>query len=204
MIYHYASAAELGHADVFVCGSELVSTEQYAAEWLHTIRDVRRTFHGLVTYSANWDHYSKIPFWDHLDLVATNSYYKLGKNRDVSVPEIIANWKAIQADFLPWVRSQHKPFMFTEVGWCSVGNAADQPWDYTQETVPLDLDLQRKLYEGFFRAWDGVPELGGYMVWEWAPNAGGIEDRSYTPKGKPAEKILRDAFAKPRWKVNVN
>jgi hypothetical protein len=122
----------------------------------------------------------------------------------VSVEEVVKNWKNIQKDFLPWVRSQHKPYMFTEVGWCSVANAAKEPWDYTQETVPLDLDLQRKLYAGFFQAWDGVPELGGYMIWEWTPNFGGPDDRGYTPKGKPAEKILREAFAKPRWPVHVD
>jgi hypothetical protein len=93
--------------------------------------------------------------------------------------------------------------MFTEVGWCSMANAAHEPWDYTKDAaeVPLDLELQKKLYEGFFQAWDGIPELGGYMFWQWVPNGGGPEDRGYTPKGKPAERVLRQEFAKPRWTV---
>ncbi|HZL34459.1 MAG TPA: hypothetical protein VFC78_04055 [Tepidisphaeraceae bacterium] len=199
---YYATSAAQGHADVFVVGSELVSTEQYKDEWVHTISDVRRIFPGLLTYSANWDHYQKIPFWDHLDIISTNCYYKLGDNRDVAVSEIVSRWKAIQADLLPWVRKQGKPYMFTEVGWCSVANAASEPWDYTQETVPIDLELQRKLYEGFFKVWYGVPQLGGFMIWQYAPNAGGPEDRGYTPQGKPAEKVLRYWLGKPRWKVD--
>jgi hypothetical protein len=202
MIAHYATAAEAGHVDVFLVGSELVSTERYKEEWLHTIADARHIYHGLLSYSANWDHYQKIPFWDHLDIISTNSYYKLGENKDVSVDEIVSRWRAIQKDLLPWIRSQHKPYMFTEVGWCSVGNAADEPWDYTKDAVPLDLDLQRKLYEGFFRSWYGVPELGGFMIWQWTPNAGGPRDRGYTPEGKPAERVLKEWLAKPRWKVN--
>lgn len=201
MISHYASAAEGGHADVFVVGSELVSAERYKDEWLRTIAVVRQIYHGLLTYSANWDHYAKIPFWDHLDIISTNSYYKLGENKDVSVEEIVQRWKAIQRDLLPWVRSQHKPYMFTEVGWCSLENAADEPWDYTKDLVPIDLDLQKKLYMGFFNAWYGVPELGGCMIWQWTPNAGGPRDRGYTPAGKPAEKVLKEWFAKPRWTV---
>lgn len=204
MILHYAEAAEAGHADVFSVGSELVSTERYRDEWLRTIDEVRRNYHGLLTYSANWDHYQKIPFWDHLDIISTNSYYKLGENKDVTVKEIVRRWHEIQKDLLAWVRTQHKPYMFTEVGWCSVANAADEPWDYTQETVPLDLNLQLKLYEGFFQAWNNVPELGGYMIWQWTPNnAGGPQDRGYTPEGKPAEQVLRRVFAQPRWKMNV-
>jgi hypothetical protein len=203
MVAHYAQAAEAGHAEVFVVGSELVSTEKYKDEWVHTIADTRRSYHGLLTYSANWDHYRSIPYWDHLDLISTNSYYKLGKNKDVTVPEIVDEWRKIQKDLLPWVRTQHKPYMFTEVGWCSMANAANEPWDYTKDpvAVPLDLNLQKKLYEGFFQAWNNVPELGGFMFWQWTPNGGGPEDRSYTPKGKPAEEVLRQDFAKPRWKV---
>lgn len=204
MITHYAVAAENGHADVFLVGSELVSTERYKDEWLHNIDAVRKLYHGLLSYSANWDHYAKIPFWDHLDIISTNSYYKLGENHEVSVAEIVSRWKAIQKDLLPWVRSQHKPYMFTEVGWCSLANAAHEPWDYTKEAEPIDLDLQKKLYEGFFKAWYGVPELGGFMIWQFTPHGGGPTDRGYTPIGKPAEAVLREWLAKPRWKVDIN
>src|SRR5205814_253350 len=106
MVTHYAQAAELGHADVFLVGSELVSAEQFRDEWVRTIKAVRKVYHGLLTYSANWDHYSGIPFWDKLDLICTNSYWKLGENRNASVEEIVRNWRKIQADILPWIRAQ--------------------------------------------------------------------------------------------------
>ncbi len=91
--------------------------------------------------------------------------------------------------------------MFLEVGWCSLANAAHEPWDYTRTSEPLDLELQRKLYEGFFRSWHGNPQFGGFMVWEWTPGEGGTSDKGYTPEGKPAEKVLREWLAKPRWEV---
>jgi hypothetical protein len=39
------------------------------------------------------------------------------------------------------------------------------------------------------------------MVWEWTPGDGGPNDRGYTPEGKPAEQVLRQWLAKPRWDV---
>ena len=32
-------------------------------------------------------------------------------------------------------------------------------------------------------------------------DGGGLEDNGYTPKGKPAEAVLREWLAKPRWEV---
>ena len=92
--------------------------------------------------------------------------------------------------------------MFLEIGWFSQANSAHEPWDYTQDDQPIDLELQRKLYEGFFRTWHGDHRLGGFSVWEWPPGDGGKDDRGYTPEGKPAEKVLREWLAKPPWKVN--
>jgi len=37
------------------------------------------------------------------------------------------------------------------------------------------------------------------MMWEWPP--GEPEEKGYTPKGKPAEQVLRDWFAKKPWTV---
>ena len=203
IVTHYAQIAEAGGADVFIVGSELVSTERFADEWRHTIHDIRQIFHGQLTYSANWDHYQNIPFWEDLDLIGMNSYWKLGENKDVSVDEIVRRWTNIQRDLFTFVHKMHRPLYFTEVGWCSLDNAAHEPWDYTK-FVAVDLDLQKKLYEGFFRAWENKPELGGFSVWQYTIGQGGPQDRGYTPVGKPAEQVLRQWMAKPRWTVNPN
>jgi hypothetical protein len=201
MITHFAWIAEGHKVDVLVIGSELVTTENKAEQWTRTIKAVRKVYSGMLTYSSNWDHYTAVPFWDQLDLIAMNSYWKLGDNRKVPVEEIERRWKDIQRDLLSFQREVKKPLMFLEVGWCSLANAAHEPWDYTKTTEALDLDLQRKLYEGFFRSWHGNPQFGGFMVWEWTPGDGGAEDKGYTPENKPAEKVLKEWIAKPRWEV---
>jgi hypothetical protein len=203
MITHFSWIAQGEGVDVLVVGSELVSTEPHVEQWRSTIRAVRKIFKGRITYSSNWDHYHAVKFWDELDLIGMNSYWKFGKkdsNEDPSVEEISARWKEIQTDVLKFVREQGKPLLFLEIGWFSQNNVAYEPWDYTKDR-PVALELQRKLYEGFFKSWWGNPLLGGFCVWEWPPGDGGPEDTGYTPENKPAERLIREYFAKPRWEV---
>jgi hypothetical protein len=198
MIKHFAYIAEDGHVDVLVVGSELVSTQDKYNQWVRTISAVRQIYKGQLTYSANWDNYMQVPFWNHLDLISMNSYWALGKDKNASVEEIMKNWRAIQRDVLAFAQKQGKPLLFSEVGWCSLGNAASEPWDYTRTgDFDVDLELQKRLYEGFFRAWYGNPALGGFMIWNWEPGDGGEKDKGYTPENKPAEKVLRTWMAKP-------
>ncbi len=201
MLHHFSWVAESHGVDVLVIGSELVSTEDQSDQWEKTISMVRKTFKGMLTYSANWDHYKEVKFWQWLDFASMNSYYTLGEDNRVSVAQIQNNWIKYKNKLLDFQKQIDKPIFFTEVGWCSQSNAAKEPWDYTQETIPLDLDLQKRLWEGFFKSWYGVPEFGGFMIWEWPPGDGGAGNRGYTPEGKPAEKVIREWLAKERWEV---
>lgn len=201
MLIHFAWIAQQHKADILSVGSELVTTEDKADQWRRTIAAVREVFSGKLTYSANWDHYESIPFWQYLDLVAMNSYWKLGEDHNVTVAQIKEKWEDIKDELLSWRKKNGKPFFFTEVGWCSIANAAHEPWDYTKSGEALDLDLQKRLYQGFFESWYGDPYLGGFIIWEWPPDQSGKDNRGYIPKGKPAEAVLREWFAKPRWKV---
>jgi hypothetical protein len=199
MLTHFAWIAEQNKVDVLSVGSELVSSEKERSEWIKTISAIRDVFHGQLTYSANWDHYKSIPFWDELDLIGMNSYYELGRDRDVKVEEIVKRWKDIQKDLLAFQKKIDKPLIFLEIGWCSLDNAADMPWDYTRTEKEQDLELQKKLYEGFFRSWYRNSALGGFVVWEWTPGDPQKDDKGYTPEGKPAQEVLRSWVAKP-WK----
>jgi len=204
MISHFAYICEGNGVDVLVVGSELVTSQKKPDEWRETIRAVRKIFTGKLTYSSNWDVYQNVPFWDELDLIGMNSYWSFGKqytNEQPTVEQIQARWKELQADLIPFVKKMGKPMFFTEVGWCSLANMAYEPWDYTKASVEIDLDLQRRLYEGFFRSWQGNEHLAGFSIWQWPPEEGGPMDRGYTPKGKPAMGVIKEWLQKPRWKV---
>jgi hypothetical protein len=204
MMGYYARVAQETDVNLLVVGSELVSTEPFVEDWHTTIRKIRNVFHGQLTYSSNWDHYMMVQFWDDLDIVGMNSYWKLGPDGDhsVSVKEIEKRWTDIQKDLFTWQATAHKPILLLEAGWCSLSNASYEPWDYTRTDLALDMDIQTRLYTGFFESWWGKPQSAGFMLWEWTPESpGGPDDKGYTPRGKPAADILKTWFAKQRWTV---
>lgn len=205
MMERFAYIAQGTGVDVLVVGSELVSSQEKDKLWRVLIRQIRQIYKGQLTYSSNWDRYQTIKFWDQLDLIGMNSYWKLGKDNTVQVAEIEGYWREIQGALLPFIKEQGKPLLFLEAGWCSLSNAAHEPWDYTRKEHPVDLELQKRMYEAFFNAWHGNPLLGGFMMWEWSPGDPDWRNedytKGYTPEGKPAEKVLREWLAKPRWEV---
>ena len=183
--------AEANHVDLLVVGSELVSTESHEAgvgqdDQGHPRAVSRASSPTPPTGTTT----PRSPFWNKLDLIGMNSYWKLGENNKVPVEEIQARWRDIQKDLIAFSNKQGKPIILLEVGWCSLANAAHEPWDYTKSDEALDLEIQRKLYEGFFRSWYGNPNLGGFMIWEWALGDVAADDKGYSPTSKPAEKVL--------------
>jgi hypothetical protein len=199
MIGHYARVAQATGVDVLVVGSELVSSEEHVDEWIQTIKSVRDIYKGQLTYSSNWDRYWKVKFWDYLDFIGMNSYWDLGKDQDASVREIEDNWKKIQSDMFSKYKL-NKPVILLEAGWCSLANAATASWDYTQDQLDADPELQRRLYEGFFQSWWANPHLAGMIMWEFTPD-GDPTGKGYTPQGKPAEMVMKDWYSKPRWTI---
>jgi hypothetical protein len=201
MLNKLADLSDAHHVELLAVGSELVSAEapDHLAEWTTTIKSVRSRFKGKLTYCANWDRYQSIPFWDQLDLIGMNSYWSFGKDEKVSVEQIDQKWKPIHEKLDQFATTSKKPVIFLEIGWCSLANAAKEPWNYTAD-LPADPDLQRRLYQGFFDTWYGDPKSAGFMLLEWP--AGPPAGKGYTPEGKPAEAVLRANFAKQPWKFD--
>lgn len=196
-IVYFCEIAREGGATGFMVGSELVSTEKYTNEWYKVIELARTHFYGgVLGYSANWDHYEPVKFWDRLDLIGMTSYYTLADKAGPTVEQIVARWKPIHDDITRWQRKIGKPLLFTEVGWCSQEGAATAPWNYyhNQKATPAGHEEQRRLYEAFLRVWNNTPGVAGIIWWDWSHAPGGAGDYGYTPRGKPTERLLRDWF----------
>jgi hypothetical protein len=189
--HHAGLAAEVGAARLSV-GSELGSTEAWRDRWFHLIGRVRRRFTGQLIYSANWDHYRAVSFAARLDAVGVTGYFELTQDRAASEATLTAAWAPIRAGLEAHAATLGKPLWLTELGYPSRDGAATRPWDYTS-SGPIDLEEQRRALAAFARAWDGSP-LAGVVIWEWS-GAGGPGDGGYTPRGKPAEELLRAWWA---------
>ncbi len=195
VISHYARLAEECRASVFCVGSELSSTEGQVKEWQQVVREVRQRFSGELTYSANWDHYEEVGIWKELDFIGLSAYYELTTSKSPSLPELTRSWRGVRQKILRWRKEAGLtalPLLFTEIGYPSIDGCASKPWDYTQKTV-ADLHEQMLCYQAFVGTWNGSPELGGAIFYEWW-GRGGRDDKGYTPRGKPALRVLRDWF----------
>lgn len=193
----YFAEVGLDHdVELMVVGAELVSTESFRQRWIKIIQEVRRTYHGKILYSANWDHYSQVSFWDQLDLIGMTTYHKLADKENPPLETLLKSWRPIKKDILAWQKTIGKPILFTEVGWCSQPGTAIEAWNYFRHQSPskAGLEEQAKCYEAFIRTWQDEKIVAGTLWWEWTNGPGGPKDYGYTPKGKPAEHILRRWF----------
>jgi hypothetical protein len=188
-IIMWAKLAEKLAIPIMSIGSELSSMDVHTDRWRALIAQVRKVYRGKLTYSANWDHYFNVNFFDALDYAGVTGYFELqDKNADVTVrpstEELVHSWREVYVKLMRWQHRVKKPIIFTETGYLSQQGAAARPWDEGAQR-PIDLELQRRLYASFARVWDGEPRLAGNYFWNWF-GWGGHDSNEYTPRNKPA------------------
>lgn len=188
-IVAFAELAERLRVPLLSVGSELASMDVDTARWRRVIAAVRRVYRGALTYSANWDHYEEVGFFDALDYAGVTGYFELAEKaraleEDPGVERLVHSWREYHRRLVRWQHRIGRPILMTEVGYLSQRGAAARPWNEGADEA-LDLDLQRRCYEAFRRVWDGETRLAGAYFWNWF-GWGGPTSREYTPRGKPA------------------
>lgn len=190
----WAALAESLGARRFVVGTELAGTVDEATRWRELIREVRGVFSGELVYAASWDEAGRVPFWSDLEAIGVDFYFPVATRADPGRLEALAGWQ-------PWLdrldllhRQVGRPILLTEIGYRSVAGAGTQPYE-SGGAGPPDLTEQADLYWAALEACAGEPWIEGMSWWDWpADGSGGPLDTGYTPRGKPAETELRDAW----------
>ena len=207
-IVHYAQLAQTEHCQMFSVGSELDSTAMNSwqrGQWTRIINWVKDYYLGPVTYAADWRTYRSIPFWDSLDVVGINAYFPVCHPfapYEPNVMNLSEHWKDTWVPKIEAFRDSlglsdsTKPVIFTEIGYRSIEYCATEPWNGTTYGVH-DPTEQRNCYMAALHSLLGKPWFAGWFWREWTtdPNQGGASDLSYSPKGKPAQEVLRRWFA---------
>ena len=191
-ITYFAEIAAQGKAEALSVGSEFVSMEYFWESWTQVIAKVRSVYPGKLIYSANWDHYEEVSFWDKLDAAGVTSYHTLSKSDPPERKEAEKKWKEVKEQLLAWQKKTGKPIVFTEIGYPSQTTAAKEPWNY-YGSKEVDLDVQLMCLNVFLETWKDTPDVGAYFIFEWWGD-GGPQDVDYTPWGKPSEALLRTWF----------
>lgn len=192
-----AKLAERTHVELLSVGSELSTLDVDRPAWEPLVRAVRNVYHGPLTYSGNWDHYSKVAIYDLLDYVGMCGYFKLSETTDkiINVETLAAKWRALRDELLGFAGKLGRPLLFTEIGYLSQRGASSWPWN-EGATEPVDLEDQRRCYEAFRRVWAEVRDprkFGGVYFWNWY-GWGGANSGGYTPRGKPAVEEMKGFF----------
>ncbi|MGF1574048.1 MAG: hypothetical protein ACFCU1_13370 [Sumerlaeia bacterium] len=196
-IKHYAKMCEEEGVDWFGVGSEFASLENETEQWKNIIQETRNIYSGKLLYSCNWDHlHGPEAWWNELDAVGLSSYYELTKDFNAPQAELNESWLTWKEFILNWKAESgvRVPLVFTEVGYPSIDGGAVYPWNYTLEN-PADWEEQEMAYRAFIQTWDAEPDVLGVYFYKWKSFSD--ESVSYSPKGKPAEALIRGWFATP-------
>lgn len=192
-ILRAADLAKRARADRLSIGSELLSREADRGRWKALIDRLRMATPELeLMYSANWDHFEPVSFWDLVDVVGLTAYWELTRDMDASTDDLVLAWESIKPEVLDFARRLDRRIVFTEVGYPSLDGGAAWPWNETRK-APVDQEEQRRAYEAFVRVWSSTPALQGVYFWNWF-GFGGPKDTNYTPRKKPAAEVIRDWY----------
>lgn len=188
LLENLARLAKREDAQGLSVGSELIWSEGKRARWISVIKSVRKQFPGTLLYSANWDHYKPVKFWDRLDAIGISGYFELTRDSEASAESLRSSWMHERDEIISWRKKIGKPVIFTEVGYPAIDGGAVYPWDYTMKGRP-DEDEQRRALSAFIETWRDAPELEGAFIYEWGiPERGGSP---YSPRGRLAESVVK-------------
>ncbi|MBS1911822.1 MAG: hypothetical protein JST22_07535 [Bacteroidetes bacterium] len=195
---HYAEVAERGHADMYCIGTELVRmTTRYPDEWRTLIGDIRKVYHGKLSYAAHWEHeFDSIPFWDALDYIGITAYFPLNVSDSANVDQLVAAWKPHRERIERLEKRFSRPVLFLEAGYRPATGTYREPWVY--EGGSPDAAIQARGYEALFRAFSDAPWWRGVYFWKCFTDPAAAEmhgeDMGFCFRGRPAERVVAAWF----------
>lgn len=192
----YAQLAEDTGVEMVSVGTELAGTMTAVDEWAAVIAAIRAHYSGPLTYAANFDSYTAVPFWGELDDVGVDAYFELAEEPTTDVDRLVAAWGPVLDEIGTFADGLGKPVIFTEAGYASQVGSTTEPWNWEISEERSDEE-QAAGYEALLRAVADRDWFAGVQWWMWDDLADTGEDQTldYTPHGKAAEQVLRDEWA---------
>jgi hypothetical protein len=204
-ILAWARVAEAGQAELFSAGAELRSwvTSGRAPSFAKILADVRREYGGLVTYSANWDDVVDTVILGDLDVIGINAFYPLADHAGATEEELLQGGARVRAKVRALAETWHKPVLFTELGYTTRKDPAVRPWEWpdSMKDVMVDEDAQASAYRALLAPLVEERDFAGFFVWRVYSDPDDVSQEAewgFSPEGKEAELVVRDAFA-ARW-----
>lgn len=204
----WADVAREGHVEMLSVGVELRSfvTTPRAALFRPIIDDVRSVYPGLLTYSANWDDVEDTMILGDVDLIGINAFYPLAEHEGATAAELVARGREVAAKIERLARAFERPVVLTEIGYTTRRDPALRPWEWPDgmKGVVVDERAQADAYAGIITPFLDARWAAGFFVWRTYADPDDVSQEAewgFSPRGKLAELVLRDAFSSP-WAVD--
>jgi hypothetical protein len=201
----WTEVAEHSGAEMLAVGVELRSwvTTARAPSFVQIVREVRRTYRGLLTYAANWDDVEQTVILGELDVIGVNAFYPLADKPGADSKALMAGGRSVAERLRALADLWHKPVAFTEFGYTTRVDPAVKPWEWPDRLkgVQLSQSAQAEAYRALLSALIDEPRFAGFFMWRLYADPDDVSQEAewgFSPRGKAAELVLRAAFA-ARW-----
>ncbi|MBT8189348.1 MAG: hypothetical protein KJO50_04275 [Bacteroidia bacterium] len=201
-ILSFARIAEEMEVELFCIGTEFkISAVKREAFWRTLIQDVRKEYSGMLTYSANWDEFETMPFWDALDIIGLSSYFPLTEKKDPDLRTLKKAWIPIRKRIRAVSDRYQKLVVFTEYGYLSVDGCAGKTWLLEKRRSELQTNekAQSIAIEALYQSFIDEPYWAGCFYWKWYPfgyHRQKFRANDYTPQGKEAQETIKRWYSK--------
>jgi len=199
-IFSYLDIAIEYEVELFCVGTEYKkSVKERPQFWTNLVSEIRDSYCGELTYSANWDNFENISFWNQLDYIGISSYFPLSEEITPDVNKLVKAWKPIVSDLKAYSNEFDRQIIFTEYGYLSVDGCAGKTWELEKKvhSIPINEKAQSNSIEALFTTlWSEDFWAGGFL-WKWFPEGMGHEgypERDYTPQNKLSSSMIKNWF----------
>lgn len=198
----WAEVAESSHVELLSAGVELRSwvTTARAPSFVALVRQLRVVYKGPITYSANWDDVEQTIVLGELDVIGVNAFYPLADKDGAPFDALLEGGKRVQAKVRALAETWQKPVLFTEIGYTTRRDPAIRPWEWPDgmKDVRVDEVAQADAYRALIAPLLDEPSFMGLFVWRVYADPDDVSQEAewgFSPRGKLAELVVRDAFA---------
>lgn len=182
---HYAKIAEETGCEMFIAGCEMVMSERRSNEWRKLISDIRKVYHGPVTYNTDKYQEDNITWWDCVDYICSSGYYPTN------------DWEKELDRIEQVVKKFQKPFFFAECGCMSTEGSSRVPNDWSVHGE-VNLQEQADWYTAMFEACRKRKWVEGFCLWDWPwkqyPENKADSNCGYNIYAKPAQEVVKKYY----------
>jgi hypothetical protein len=172
-----AALTQAGGAERLYVGSELKTLANNVAAqgyWTSVIGAADAAFGGNLSYAANHDEYTAVPFWSQLDEIGIDAYLSLATAAQAtgvgnpSVNTIKANWAALLTGIEAFAAGKGMPVVFSEWGCVPYDLTTYETWNWNPSGT-ADPQEQLNAYIATVEAGDLQGDwLKAVEFWHWA------------------------------------